>query len=175
MVSLGQPFVRADIQREAGQSLLDYFDPEGRFDPPCSMLRKGPHRILELGSGQAWASLHLATLLSPEDLLILTDLPDVIPLCQDSIDRWGQNSSGRCRIFAQALAWGQDSSNIRRLGPFSHILMCDLVSDMMDPSSLMADLLPASLPATVSHALGAHRAGFSPDRGGVWARSRSIL
>lgn len=123
---------------EASGPLLAYLTPAGGvagfepFDPPCSLFQsREPHRVLELGSGQALASLHLAARLRPHDTVVLTDLPNVVPLCQASIDTWAREGEGaageHARVVAQPLAWGESAANLAPLGPFTHILMCDLV------------------------------------------------
>lgn len=127
---------------EASGPLLEYLTPVSTatsskpaykpFDPPCSLFSGGgPHRILELGSGQALASLHLAARLGPEDTVVLTDLPNVVPLCQASIDAWasdGEGSKGEhAQVVARPLAWGESAANLAEFAPFTHILMCDLV------------------------------------------------
>lgn len=76
------------------------------YDPPCPLFpshsssspaeasacgrrrTSKKRRIVELGSGQSVASLHLAQYLEAGDELVLTDLPEVVPLCQRNIDRY---------------------------------------------------------------------------------------
>ncbi|BEJ16289.1 hypothetical protein CspHIS471_0508940 [Cutaneotrichosporon sp. HIS471] len=120
---------------EASGPLVSYLTPtppgsKEVFDPPCSLFRdEGPHRVIELGSGQALASLHLAARLNPEDTVVLTDLPNVMPLCQSSIDTWstsGEGKDGGACVFARPFAWG-DKAELDEFRPFTHILMCDLV------------------------------------------------
>lgn len=120
---------------EASRPLVRYFTPttSPTFDPPCPVFQGGPssgsspRRILELGSGQGVASLHLANYLDPEDTLVLTDLDNVIPLCDLSINCWKEGKDVTPNVTAQGLGWGGDSSNVRALGPFDYIIMCDLV------------------------------------------------
>lgn len=117
------------LHREATTLLLDYLDPDNQLDfqPSCPIFGvNGPRRILELGSGQAVASLRLAKSLSPGDLIVLTDLPEVIPLCKKSIEE----SNVTCQVVAQPLGWGQGIATVQEYGPFTHILMCDLVSSL---------------------------------------------
>ncbi|WVQ68014.1 uncharacterized protein L199_006220 [Kwoniella botswanensis] len=114
---------------EATRPLLEYFTPSSKFEPPCSLFEtQRPHRIIELGSGQSVASLHLAGHLQKEDLVITTDLPEVVPLCEQSIRAWNPPSDTHAKVIAQPLAWGQDPSHLFQFGPFTHIIMCDLVS-----------------------------------------------
>jgi len=116
---------------EATRPLVQYFTPtaQAAYDPPCPVFEHAsPRRIVELGSGQGLASLHLASFLDKTDNLVLTDLENVIPLCQLSIDNWRGTRDDVPAVQAQAMGWGDDSSRVRSLGPFDFILMCDLVS-----------------------------------------------
>lgn len=115
---------------EASQPLIRYFTPQNQsfFEPPCPIFdHAGPKRIIELGSGQALASLHLAQHLAPEDVLVLTDLPNVVPLCRHSADAWKQDHNHGAQVFVESLAWGEDIALVKGLGPFDYIVMCDLV------------------------------------------------
>ena len=134
-----------------------------QFDPPCPLFTPSsssssssrPYRskrIIELGSGQSVASLNLAQYLSSEDEMVLTDLPEVVPLCRRNIERYisqrtsrrpgeqrevgtgdlgtkeGEEQSG-ARLTAAPLPWGGTLEGVpdwaRRP---THILLCDLVS-----------------------------------------------
>ncbi|ORY35525.1 nicotinamide N-methyltransferase-like protein, partial [Naematelia encephala] len=110
---------------EAGKPLLEYLTPGKDFDPPCSLFSGGHQRVLELGSGQSVPSLRLATYLTPADLVVLTDLPNVVPLCHQAVK--AHVGSIRARVVVEPLAWGEDASMVKRLGPFTHILCCDLI------------------------------------------------
>ncbi|KAK4688810.1 hypothetical protein P7C73_g1304, partial [Tremellales sp. Uapishka_1] len=121
---------------EAGQPLLEYFTPGGNFNPSCSLFTKGPHRLIELGSGQSLPTLHLASHLSRDDLVVLTDLPSVIPLCEQSIEIWERGRESHAEVIARPAAWGEDTSSLRELGPFTHVLLCDLL--MVDKSRTLA-------------------------------------
>ncbi|WOO83862.1 Protein-lysine methyltransferase METTL21D [Vanrija pseudolonga] len=121
---------------EATAALVQYLTPgasaAARFEPTCSLFDSAagrpPHRVLELGSGQALASLHLASHLPPTDTIVLTDLPAVVPLCEASIAAWSAREGGEhAQVVARPLAWGEDAGEVLALGPFTHILMCDLV------------------------------------------------
>lgn len=119
---------------EASRPLVEYFTPpkQGAYDPPCPIFEHAaPRRIVELGSGQGLASLHLANYLEKTDRLVLTDLENVIPLCQLSIDNWKGTRDDVPEVQAKALGWGDDASAVRMLGPFDFILMCDLVSCLL--------------------------------------------
>ena len=133
------------------------------FDPPCPLFTPSfssssslrPYRskrIIELGSGQSVASLHLAQYLFLEDEMVLTDLPEVVPLCRRNIERYVSESKikrsdeqpdegieqfrkteGEARdgakLTAASLPWGGTLEGLpdwaRRP---THILLCDLVS-----------------------------------------------
>lgn len=57
-----------------------YPPPDVKFDPPFIKEPRRPLSILELGSGAGMASSRIANVLDlPEDLLIVTDLPEVCP------------------------------------------------------------------------------------------------
>ncbi|GMK55489.1 hypothetical protein CspeluHIS016_0205450 [Cutaneotrichosporon spelunceum] len=140
---------------EASGPLVEYLTPRGSqiFDPPCSLFSPGPHRVLELGSGQALASLHLAACLSPADTVVLTDLPNVMPLCQSSIDTWarsGEGKNGGARVVARALAWGE-KAELDEFRPFTHILMCDLVYFPHLYPPLLRTLLEVTEPDEMPH------------------------
>ncbi|WWC90659.1 uncharacterized protein L201_005595 [Kwoniella dendrophila CBS 6074] len=116
---------------EATRPLLEYFTPSEQFEPPCSLLGTDETcRIIELGSGQSVASLHLAEYLKKNDLIITTDLPEVVPLCEKSIYSWNPPSSEHAQVVAQPLAWGGDQAHLAQYQPFTHILMCDLSSPL---------------------------------------------
>ncbi|WRT68454.1 uncharacterized protein IL334_005430 [Kwoniella shivajii] len=98
---------------EATRPLLEYFTPSTQFEPPCSLFQEDQvYRILELGSGQSVASLHLADYLKEEDLVVTTDLPEVMPLCEQSIADWAPSNSKHGRVIAQPLAWGDTSRTL---------------------------------------------------------------
>ena len=73
--------------------------PEHPEASACGSARTGrKRRIIELGSGQSVASLHLAQYLEAGDELVLTDLPEVVPLCQRNIDRYLADRDSRERV-----------------------------------------------------------------------------
>jgi hypothetical protein len=104
--------------------------------------------VLELGSGQSMATVHLLDALADSvdefrlaksHKVYLSDLPDVIPLCQASVARWEISRAETLRhqqVEAEVvpLAWG-DMDMGDRLGQIlqtserhlSHILLIDLV------------------------------------------------
>ncbi|EJD06514.1 uncharacterized protein FOMMEDRAFT_131441 [Fomitiporia mediterranea MF3/22] len=88
---------------EAAQLMIRYFElsasPVWQFDPPCSMIQRESDReltVVELGSGTGYVGLklaeHLSELSRAKDLLVLTDLPDVCILLEESLhderQRW---------------------------------------------------------------------------------------
>ncbi|WVF72849.1 hypothetical protein IAT40_007667 [Kwoniella sp. CBS 6097] len=122
---LGSSDVTDDQQRDA----IVTYGIAGRvcdkFDPPCSLfVQEEKKRVIELGSGQSVASLHLAKRLGKNDLIVLTDLPEVVPLCEQAVQR----NDTFCKVIAQPLAWGEDASHLRQFAPFTHVLMCDLTT-----------------------------------------------
>jgi hypothetical protein len=124
--------MKADI-REASHALLEYFTPSSTFfNTPCSIFnRTGTNTIIELGSGQSVASLHLAESLDKGDTLVLTDLPNVVPLMQQSIDTWKQDHREAVLPVAEPLGWGTDIEHLKKYGQISHVICCDLVSLMI--------------------------------------------
>ncbi len=81
---------------------------------------------MELGSGQSVASLHLASHLDKDTTLVLTDLPEVVPLCEQSLAVKRMNLAPD--IIVAPLAWGSSSSHLAQYRPLTHIILCDLVS-----------------------------------------------
>lgn len=90
------------------------------FDPPCPLftgrsdgeddLRPG-RTVLELGAGIGHASCELGALLSPADLILMTDLPEVVPLMEDRRARFlarRPGASARAEVWVRTLAWGED-------------------------------------------------------------------
>lgn len=112
--------------REASRPLVDYLTNTDGYEPACSILQQPsqPKRVIELGAGQGLPSLALAEKLQSEDLVVITDLPEVMPLCRQSIETFGRCTA---KVIAEPLAWGADTSAVRSLGPFTHVLMSDLV------------------------------------------------
>ncbi|EAL20640.1 hypothetical protein CNBE3050 [Cryptococcus deneoformans B-3501A] len=136
---------------EATKPLLDYFTPSQAYEPPCSLFAScGPHCVVELGSGQSVASLHLAAHLAPQDTIVLTDLPAVIPLCEKCIDSW-RPPKCHAKVVARPLAWGQNTSHLREeFGLISHILMCDLIYFPHLYPLLLHTLLSLTEPSSVA-------------------------
>lgn len=133
---------------EASKPLIDYFNPENNsFDPPCPIhLSPAPRRIIELGSGQAVATLQLARHLLQDDRLVLTDLDNVVPLCEQSVQRWHRDMEFQAEIVVKPLAWGSDASSVKSLGPYDFIILCDLVRPQL-AMKLIVDILSESLSA----------------------------
>ena len=88
------------------------------------------------------------------DKVFLSDLPDVIPLCQASIGRWKsrkgrERDDGSVEVEAVPLAWGdlemgsRLAAQLKASGRYlTHILLLDLVSfDRAEPTigSVYAD------------------------------------
>lgn len=106
--------------------MCQYLTDDSIFEPSCSLLEptNHPRKILELGAGQGLPSVALAEKLNTNDLVVMTDLPEVMPLCRQSIEVLGQHAAN---IVAVPLAWGGDTTAVNAMGPFTHILMSDLV------------------------------------------------
>ena len=126
------------------------------LSPDCSIFQSPRHQdtcIVELGSGTGLLGLHLASLLSSSDSLpplgsderkpklILTDLPDVCPMTEDTIHRACTTKDAgfpRVDIHVHPLPWGdvimanelalllEEGSSSRR--HITHIICSDLVS-----------------------------------------------
>jgi hypothetical protein len=118
------------ISREASHALLEYFTPSSSvFNPPCSIFNAtNKNTIIELGSGQSVASLHLAAQLDKGDTLVLTDLPNVVPLMQQSINTWKQTHTEGVLPVAEPLGWGTDIEHLKKYGEITHVVCCDLAS-----------------------------------------------
>lgn len=136
---------------EASRALCQYVTPGSDHDPPCSLLKPGPHRIIELGSGQSLASLRLAGHLTNSDIMVLTDLPNVVPLCRQSIKTWqAATTQSAPRIIAEPLPWGEGIASVRQFMPFTHMILCDLVR-LCRPDCANLDLFPALVSSIAAH------------------------
>ncbi|KAK9894681.1 hypothetical protein P389DRAFT_99894 [Cystobasidium minutum MCA 4210] len=132
---------------EAVPYLMHYLNPpkhgQFSFEPACSIFAwatglkqsQPAPRILELGSGNGHLCLqHLAPLLPPGSLLVLTDLEEVMPLLEDNVQAaTGQGLiPSKFNVRVEPLPWGSGSHLDRlraKLGrePFTHIICSDLV------------------------------------------------
>ncbi|PWN54384.1 hypothetical protein IE53DRAFT_308409 [Violaceomyces palustris] len=166
------------------------------FDPPCSIFsgeNRGSVVAVELGSGAGFAGLHLArqlklllgennqtsSSLHERDKVILTDLPNVVPLLErntrragfDPTDR-GTNSSPsnrRVAVTVRPASWGNQKeaqdilkelskqefppsgSRPYKRNPLSHIICSDLVyfPELLPP--LLRSLIFLSEPGEDGH------------------------
>ena len=76
------------------------------------------------------ASTTLAGRLGRDDLVVLTDLEEVMPLVHAAA---GGRVSG-CRLETRPMGWGGDCGEVKgTYGPFTHVLVCDLVSASVQP------------------------------------------
>lgn len=148
------------MTREAAHLLTRYVDlsglPDWQFDPPCSLIQRKDDQqltIVELGSGTGYVGLKLAKHLSrlgrTDDLLVLTDLPDVCTLLGETLHderrRWTTTSylmdMEIIPIKVLPLPWGDtaEANQLSRLlngeknvvgGPrhLTHLVCSDLVS-----------------------------------------------
>ncbi|KAL7414523.1 putative methyltransferase-domain-containing protein [Mrakia frigida] len=93
-----------------------------------------PQTIIELGAGTGFTSLNLASLLRPEDIIVLTDLDEVVPLmeertaCRSSDSLDGQGG----QVLVRGLAWGEGREDQLSLpegreGKITHLICSDLV------------------------------------------------
>ena len=141
--------------------MIRYFQlsasPDWQLDPPCSILRRKTEdevTIVELGSGTGYVGLSLAQQLSrlgrKNDLIVLTDLPDVCVLLEETLhhesQRWmtpqpSDMRTGILPVNILPLPWG-DAAGLDQLSillrgervimskprPLTHIICSDLVS-----------------------------------------------
>lgn len=98
--------------------------------------------MLELGSGTGYVGLKLVETLrmtKSNDLVILTDLPDVCPLLEDNLSIQSHDqytASVDCECWVRPLPWGDnqyatqlaEELDSMRASPLSHIICSDLVS-----------------------------------------------
>jgi hypothetical protein len=82
----------------------EYASHPERYEPPLPLQERNV--LLDLGSGTATHGIALATLLNRGDQVILTDLPEVVPLMQANIEANRAHLSFKADIQARALAWG---------------------------------------------------------------------
>ncbi|KZT29727.1 hypothetical protein NEOLEDRAFT_1153644 [Neolentinus lepideus HHB14362 ss-1] len=99
---------------EAAYLMLSYMEgsPKHEFDPPFLAQNNRQNVVLELGSGTGILGVKLAQVLSPNDLVILTDLPDVCPLLRETIEKHNHRDAPNptsAGLMVRALPWG--SSN----------------------------------------------------------------
>lgn len=162
---------------EASKPLIEYFTPDHHhFDPPCPILqpRTSPLRLLELGSGQALATLHLAQYLRPSDTLVLTDLDNVVPLCLQSVQRWEQSHNNGPEIAVKPLAWEGNVTAVQALGPFDFIVLCDLVS--LDTRFILTpDILPSLIPTASMHPAPIDRVSCTVNRSIIWSNYIAVM
>lgn len=102
------------------------------FDVPFRLQPNEAKTIVDVGSGTGYLSLALARHLNhPDDLLIMTDLEEVVPLLERNLDGARLTSSGA--VLARPLPWGDDAAlsklgfeilNVRKP---THVLASDLV------------------------------------------------
>lgn len=122
---------------EAAYLLALYFRPNPllEFDPPCSILQSSSPTAVELGSGAGFSGLHLASQLdSRHALVVLTDLPNVVPLMernaahanllQPCVDARFSDAA-KAKVLVRPLAWGNQQHAkdlLDQLAQRSHIV-----------------------------------------------------
>jgi len=131
---------------EAAYAMKTYLNPsaEFTFDPPF-LSYTGPLRILELGSGIGIVAAQLAEQLTGEDdLMIVTDLPEVCPLLERNLQTHGvaHRAGPLPNILVRPLSWGnlkhalsihtELSDMSPSHCPLTHIICSDLVSGFCD-------------------------------------------
>lgn len=135
---------------EAAYLLTRYLshDSDLVFDPPCSIFdgtKTHGHTILELGAGVGVVGIHLALELSKaraslqqnveqpmKDIVVLTDLENVLDLLERNVKRANLVQKGDISVFVRALPWGSNThaNKIQQeLSPRNptHIICSDLV------------------------------------------------
>lgn len=82
------------------------------FDPPCSLFEARPdgrpRTALELGSGIGFSALQLSTFLPAGDLVVMTDLPEVVELMEERRDDFcarRPSQAGGADVWVRPLAW----------------------------------------------------------------------
>lgn len=118
-----------------------------------------PRPLSQLGSGAAHVSLRLATRLPPMSLVVLSDLPEVIPLTQSRVHAARASSLDvGAEVVVAPLAWGpvDDTNDLTtnahallqvRGRPPTHLLLCDLVYFPFLYRPLFSTLLALTEPA----------------------------
>jgi hypothetical protein len=69
--------------------------------------------------------------MKPADLVVLSDLENVIDLCKERVSLWEKETPHHATVTVIPLGWGSDPTAALELGPYTHILLCDLVSVMI--------------------------------------------
>jgi hypothetical protein len=142
----GQPLSTKKGSREAAQLLVDYIelqdDDTREFDPPCSLASssKSSYTVIELGSGTGYVGLKIVKGLRgrgrSNDLMVLTDLPDVCPLLERNL-AISRQKYGIANTMVAPLSWGNYEQAVTLLKHpqisggrnVTHIVCSDLVSE----------------------------------------------
>lgn len=118
------------------------------FDPPCSLLVEGsgdskPSRtVLEIGSGVGFAACELGALLRPADLVLMTDLPEVVSLMEDRRERFltrRPEARARAEVWVRPLAWGENHERV-----IGDELLARRAHNSDSPATPLVDLVIAS-------------------------------
>ncbi|KAF8071807.1 putative methyltransferase-domain-containing protein [Lyophyllum atratum] len=147
---------------EAAYTLSIYANPPSsmQFDPPFAAPSSSspfdcPFTILELGSGAGMTSFRIAETLCGQDLLIVTDLPEVCPLLENNLKACALSTFPdgplESLIFVRPLPWGEESygANIAsELLTHSRTLTHVICSDLVYFPELLAPLLRSLLQVT---------------------------
>lgn len=216
------------LHRDASYPILPYlcapsdhasclFSPASTIFPPVTVDSRPegeePITILELGSGQSMATIHLldefkrATDSSRSagkrraPKVFLSDLPDVLPLCRRSVERWQERheayqEDALAMVDVVPLSWGDLEMGDRlakqlaaEKRTLTHVLLIDLVShrrariDACGSSRLKADsigIFPSPVSITAQDVTTSDKSSFLPtsrrgDRPGGRSRGHIIL
>ncbi|KAL0579587.1 hypothetical protein V5O48_002425 [Marasmius crinis-equi] len=137
-------YVESSKNREAAYAVRMYLDPPPNylFDPPFPTTN--PNRpiltMIELGSGSGLVGSTVASFLTEDDMLVLTDLSEVCPLLETNVKTTTNNAK---TVHVQPLAWGnaEDANAIARELLRDRILTHILCSDLVYFPELLAPLL----------------------------------
>jgi Lysine methyltransferase len=129
-----------DPNREAAYAMAFYVQdpPSVDFDPSFDLSLQRPSTVLELGSGSGMVGSMIARKLPEgQDLLIVTDLPEVCPLLKANLRGPGANAADR--VLVRQLTWGNSEHAANIASEFftgisghprflTHVICSDLVS-----------------------------------------------
>ncbi|KAF8896108.1 hypothetical protein BD779DRAFT_1433255, partial [Infundibulicybe gibba] len=134
---------------EAAHALHSYVRPApaSSFDPPFPTPGSNRISVLELGSGLGMISSSIIRMLTPQDIFIATDLPEVCPLLRENLK---QSSGAAHRV--RPLAWGNEKHGLdialEFFTPPKHPLTHIICSDLVYFPELLAPLLRSLLQLT---------------------------
>ncbi|GLB40288.1 putative lysine methyltransferase [Lyophyllum shimeji] len=143
---------------EAAYVLSIYVNPPSNllFDPPFATPSSShcPRTILELGSGAGMTSARIAETLTDQDMLIVTDLPEVCPLLASNLKACRSSTFPESSIHVRPLAWGEEPHAVAIASELlvrpngARTLTHVLCSDLIYFPELLAPLLRSLLQVT---------------------------